>query len=155
MALVKWGKQSKSNMDFALLEGDQKQGGIAGEGGVNPGLGVCPQGVLCVKPVPRQTRTHSKVFFQLLQSCASSSGVLRYCKPVLNRVAFHCVLCIPSCRGLHPVLRRQHVHEGGDPQRHTHGGRGRVAPLHVPAGVRPPHGRHLPRVGRHAEAGAG
>lgn len=65
-----------------------------------------------------------------------------------------CPLLTPH-RGVHPVLRRQHVHEGGDPHGHTHGGRGRLAPLHVPAGLRPADGRHLPRVCRHAEAGAG
>lgn len=66
-----------------------------------------------------------------------------------------CIFLCCLCRGVHPVLRRQHVHEGGDPQHHAHGGRGRLPPLHVPAGLRPPHGRHVPRVGRHAAARAG
>lgn len=58
-------------------------------------------------------------------------------------------------RVIRPVVRRQHVHESRDPERHAHGGRGRLPPLHVPAGVRPAHGRHVPWVRRHAEAGAG
>lgn len=58
-------------------------------------------------------------------------------------------------RGVDPVVRRQHVHESGDPDGHAHRGRGRLPPFHVPAGVRPAHGRHVPRVGGHAEAGAG
>ena len=58
-------------------------------------------------------------------------------------------------RVIRPVVRRQHVHESRDPERHAHRGRGRLPPLHVPAGVRPAHGRHVPRVRRYAEAGAG
>lgn len=58
-------------------------------------------------------------------------------------------------RVIDPVLRRQHVHESRDSKRHAHRGRGRLPPLHVPAGVRPAHGRHVPRVGGHAEARAG
>lgn len=58
-------------------------------------------------------------------------------------------------RGFDPVVRRQHVHESGDPGGHAHRGRGRLPPFHVPAGVRPAHGRDIPRVGGHAEAGAG
>lgn len=78
------------------------------------------------------------------ESIISKNVVLKCC-------LFRCCLC----RGVHPVLRRQHVHEGGDPQHHAHGGRGRLPPLHVPAGLRPAHGRHVPRVGRHAAARAG
>ena len=54
-----------------------------------------------------------------------------------------------------PVLRRQHVHEGGDAGGHAHRGRGRLPAFHVPACIWPAHGRHLPRVGWHAEARAG
>lgn len=60
-----------------------------------------------------------------------------------------------SHRGLDSVVRWQHVHEGGDTKCHAHRGRGRLPPFHVPAGVWPPHGRHVPRVSRHIEAGAG
>lgn len=66
--------------------------------------------------------------------------------------------CPPFCsadRGFHPVVRRQHVHEGGDPGRRAHGGGGRLAALHVSAGLWPADGRHLPRVCRHAQARAG
>lgn len=58
-------------------------------------------------------------------------------------------------RGVDPVVRRQHVHESGDPDCHAHRGRGRLPSFHVPAGVRPANGRHVPRVGGHAEARAG
>lgn len=62
---------------------------------------------------------------------------------------------VSSLRGLHPLLRRQHVHEGPDADHHAHGGRGRVSALPLPESLRPPHGHHLPRLGRHPEAGAG
>lgn len=75
-------------------------------------------------------------------------------KVFYERKLTSCVFFSP-CRVVHPVVWRQHVHESRDPERHAHGGRGRLPPLHVPAGVRPAHGRHVPRVCRHAEAGAG
>lgn len=62
---------------------------------------------------------------------------------------------VSPLRGLHPLLRRQHVHEGPDADHHAHGGRGRVSALPLPESLRPPHGHHLPRLGRHPEAGAG
>lgn len=62
---------------------------------------------------------------------------------------------VSSLRGLHPLLRRQHVHEGPDADHHAHGGRGRVSALPLPESLWPPHGHHLPRLGRHPEAGAG
>lgn len=60
-----------------------------------------------------------------------------------------------SHRGFDPVLRWQHVHEGRDAKCHAHWSGGRLPPLHVPAGVRPPHGRHVAWVSRHIEVGAG
>lgn len=64
---------------------------------------------------------------------------------------FHLSFCH---RVIDPVVRRQHVHESGDTKRHAHRGRGRVPPLHVPAGVWPAHGRHVQRVSGYAEARA-
>lgn len=60
-----------------------------------------------------------------------------------------------SHRGFHPLLRWQHVHEGGDADHHAHRGRGRLPAFSLPAGLRPPHGHHLPRLSRHAQAGVG
>lgn len=58
-------------------------------------------------------------------------------------------------RGLHPLLWRQHVYEGGDAYHHAHWGRGRLSPFSFPEGLWPPHGHHLSRVSWHAEARAG
>lgn len=90
------------------------------------------------------------IWWFLLPSISTYSRVIVWKKIDFPRLFF------PSPRRvIRPVVRRQHVHESRDPERHAHGGRGRLPPLHVPAGVRPAHGRHVPRVRRHAEAGAG
>ena len=59
------------------------------------------------------------------------------------------------CRGVHPELRRQHVHEDHHAHGHAHRGRGRVLPLHVPASLRAAGGHHLQGLCRHPAFGAG
>lgn len=89
--------------------------------------------------------------------CMKNLVPLSLAKSSKWRPMIHGVTCchVLSHRGLHPLLRRQHVHEGFNADHHAHGGRGRVSAFPLTESLRPPHGNHLPRLSRHTQAGAG
>lgn len=56
-----------------------------------------------------------------------------------------------SHRGIHPFLRWQHVHEGGDANNHAHWGWGCFTAVPLPEGLRFAYGYDIPRLGRHTQ----
>lgn len=60
-----------------------------------------------------------------------------------------------SHRGFHPLIWWQYVYEGGDADHHAHWSWGCLPAFSLPAGLWPPHGHHLPRLSRYAQAGVG
>lgn len=56
-----------------------------------------------------------------------------------------------SHRGVHPLIWRQHVHEGGDANNYAHWSRGCLNAFSLPEGLRSPHGHHFPRFSRHTQ----